>query len=509
MAKLHVPAPDAPDDRSDMYLAFLAGVLLLILAGIGMYRAERKDAPRGEDHAASTVGEAVDPLQVELKAQRRRAEDLAKLGAADLEAMDWSEEDQRVAFRFGPRLATEVICRKLTPELEAGTLGSAMRLELEKTLDRRTEFAPWTCMSRLYLAGKLPEGDLRQELDEFWGELDRHEGNARIPISILTDFRETRDRPDSPRFYAWARMCAIDFEYQVGTECRRLLHQISPAQGGDLLGMLEEHWTQTGVRAEDMPAIVDGLGYLARNGQPHNWRVTETTELPDYDVDFRQGVVGYLCRMVHTPTPKEREGRESPFDAVAERASHHLGKVGLVGARAYEEKLLMRWREACRLAFGGHGGFRDGEERVSVPLLAVWDGNLESVPDYRLTSARELGTCVPKPGYPLWSCLSGIWKGEGKTLDRAVAHFFIETRYMEWDEAFDAPPKASHRAGSPDSKKPSDRAGSPDSKKPSHGASSPDSKKPSHRASSPDSTSGDAPSSTPEPPAEASPTAEP
>lgn len=438
MAKLHIPSPEQREvDRSDMYLGILAAVLVFILFGIGLQRLdEQRAAARGggsADAVVSETGEPLDPQQVHLKAQRRRARELAKVPVEQLKAMQWTDEDRETAFRFGPREATEHLCEQMAAEIEAGTLASRWRLELEKTLDRRTEFAPWTCMVRLYLADEIAEGDLRDEMAEFWDELERHEGNARIPTSFLTTFRETRDRPENPKFYTWLRMCAYDFEYEANPACLRILHQIRPAQGGDMLLMLERHWEEAGVRATDMAYVARALGVMARNGQPLNWRVDESEELPDYDVDFRQATVGYLCRLANTPTPRERRGVASEFDDVPVMASEELRRVAEFGARGYEEKLLLRWRETCRLAFGGRGGYQ-GEEPIAVPLLAVWNGEVDSDPDYGITSAVERGDCETRVGHPVWYCLSSIWGGEGKPLQRALSEFFVETRYMEWVE---------------------------------------------------------------------------
>lgn len=432
--KLHIPGPDDAVDRSDVSLALLISALMFALFGIFLYRAEEpeKPGPRG-----AVAAEALDPLQVELKAQRQRSQQLAKLTPDELAKMTWSEEDQRAVFRFGPRAAAESICDANAKAIAAGTYPSAMALELEKTLDRRTEFAPWTCMTRLYLAEKLPpHGDLHAEMAEFWSELEAHEGNARLPVSILNDFRESRDRPQNPAFYSWLRMCAFDFDYGANADCQRILYQIAPAQGRDMLEMLERHWIADGIDPDQMPLIIAGLGRLARNGQPHNWRIVATDELPDYDVDFRHAVVGYLCRMVNTPSDIERQGKEFPLNGVPALASEQLRTVARSGARAYEKRLLMRWRETCRLSFGGLGGYRPGEEAIAVPLLAVWNGEPASKPDFSLKAAADLGTCELHADYPAWYCLARRWRGEGRSLDRALAHFFVETRYMEWDEAF-------------------------------------------------------------------------
>ncbi len=439
--KLHVPSPHERNvDRSALWIGLLAAFLAFLLAAIGLSRLDQKRdiARMQKDPTTTPAGVPLDPMQLELKQQRKRSQELSRMNPGDFDTMEWTKEDIAVVFRFGPRMASEAMCRQLAPSIADGSLPGSTRLELEKTLDRRTEFAPWTCMLRLHLAGSL-EGDLAEEMDEFWGELERHEGNARLIATALADFRETRDRPESPEFYAWLRMCSFDLDYEAHPECQRLVNQIRPQQGADMLGMLEKHWEEVGIRPDEMPWVARTLGFMARNGQPRNFRVDETEALPAYDVDFRQATIGYLCRLANTPTPRERSGIDSEYDEVPVLASEELRKVAERGARSYEERLLRRWRETCLLGFGGNGGYQD-EPHVGVPFLAVWDGALESAPDYTIASVIARGDCKTRATYPAWYCLSQSWLGEGKTIQRALAEFFVETRYMEWVDFGDDDP---------------------------------------------------------------------
>ena len=430
MAKLHVPPPEGADDRSDVNLGMLATILLTALAAIGMVRV-------AQDHVEATAVPV--PKEVhrdaydDLADQRELAQKVGRLDAAALASKEWTEPEQAAVMRFGPRAAAEAICTKFADDIRNDKLTKTLRIEIEKSIDRRVEFAPWTCMLRLHLERAIPEGSLRNEMDEWFVEISEHRGNERIPISVLEEFRARRERPQNPSFYAWLRLCALDFDYAVHAECQKLLHQMSPEQGADLLMMIEKHWAEIGTTLPDMRVIIAGLGYLARNGQPHSWKVAETTELPDYDVDFRQAAVGYLCRMMNTPTPKEREGIVSELDLVPQLAGDQLRKIGLVGARAYEEKLLRRWRETCRIAFGG-GANEDRTKMVNVPLLAVWDGDPAKPANFSIHAAADLGTCKLREGYPPWYCLAQTWVDESRTLDAAVAHAFTKTRYMEWEE---------------------------------------------------------------------------
>lgn len=451
MAKLHVPPPEGADDRSDVNLAMLACVLGALALGLVWTRSSVEKAE--QQKAAEPKPEFTPDEYDRLNARKAVADKIRRLDTRAIQEREWTFEEQQAVMQHGPREATEIICGRAADQIRNGTVPKELRIEMVTALDRRAEHAPWSCMTVLYLERSMPPGDLLTEMTEYWRELELHRGKERIPMSVLKEFREKRQRPQDPRFYAWLRMCALDFNYQPHTECQKLLFQMAPEQGGDVLQMIEKHWEEVPANIGDMTLIIKGLGYLARNGQPYTWKISETDQLPDYDVDFRQATVGYLCRMMNTPTPKERAGIAGQLDPVPELAGEQLRKIGLVGARAYEEKLLMRWREACRIAFGG-GWNEERTKLTPVPILAVWDGDPANPADYRISKAIEHGSCEQKEGYPSWYCLAEKWTDEERTLDAAVAHAFIRTRYMMWEDAWDAPDPPDEEAKKPEPAKP-------------------------------------------------------
>lgn len=430
MAKLHIPAPDDGVDRSDVDLAMFVVIIVGLMCAMLWVRHTESNLDAVEDDRPADMPR---DIYDELADQRELSKKFAQKSAAELAEKSWDDEEIPAAMRFGPREATEAICEQNVDAIRSGTLSKSLRMELEKTLDRRTDFAPWTCMTRLYLAGELT-GSLATEMTQWWSEVVGFHDTGRITSSVIEDFRASRERPENPAYYAWLRTCALNFDYAAHAECQKMLAQMAPAQGADLLGVIEKHWDEGGTSLRDMEVVIEGLGFLARNGQPHSFKIAETDALPDYDVDFRQAAVGYLCRLMNTPTAKERDGAPSPLDPVPELAGTQLSKIALVGARAYEEKLLMRWRESCRQAHGG--GYNEDRTRFTpVPVLAVWDGDVTQPADYRLSKAVEWGSCKLRDGHPQWWCLAEKWQdNDGQVLDVAARHAFVKTRYMEWEE---------------------------------------------------------------------------
>lgn len=425
--KLHVPAPDdhAEEAEGDISLLFLTGIACVGLAALILYYfSVVQGQASGEEPAVDpeVTGE-LSPEQRLLKEQRSTASEFDEMSEAELEEHAWKEEEEVAVLRFGPRKATEVLCQKHKDAIAAGTLDPVRSIELLKSLDRRVEFAPWTCMTRLFLAGDLPDGKpLDREMTKFWKELDSWEGNARIPASFLADFRESRDRPAVPEFYHWVRLCALNYDYQAATECRKLLYQIAPQQGTDILAMIEKHLRMTdGELPEDEATlIIDALGRLARNGQPPNWRVVETDELPDYDADLRNATILYLCRFVHTPN-----------EDYAKVAADQLRRTAQTGGRAYDKRILERWLETCRIAFDGG---RTSEEERNVPIIASWSGVEGELPDYSLELVQDVRVCERPPNKPIWWCGADRFAGKLEELEIVLARYFIETRYMEWPE---------------------------------------------------------------------------
>ena len=430
--KLHIPAPDGQEGEieGDLSIVFLGALVCL---GIALCIAYYFSVVQSADSGAEVVqnSESPDSKQRLLKGQRELASTFEDWDTEKLGAHDWQEEEEVAVFRFGPRKATETLCRKHRDTIVAGKLDPIRSIELLKAMERRVEFAPWTCMTRLHLAGKLPEdGPLDREMSKFWRDVVAFEGNPRLIMSVLSNFRETRERPTAPEFYEWARLCAVNYDYQGATECRRLLRQITPQQGTDILAMLELHLREREQLTDDEARIItNALGRLARNGQPPNWKVVSADEIPDFDTDLRNAAVLYLCRFVHSPKTRH-----------AVLAAEELRAVADAAGRGYDARLLERWRETCRIGFDGG---RTSEERRDIQVIASWNGVEGNPPDYSLEVVQRLGHCLVRPQRPVWWCGADMWAGKLTSLDQAIAGYFIETRYMEWpapDEPLLSPP---------------------------------------------------------------------
>ncbi len=430
--QLHIPGPDDDNEdvEGDISIVFLSAIFCLGIAfGLFYFFNTVQAGPESAEDGQETA-EPLDPDQKLLKEQRALAATFADWTAEKLADHEWTEAEEVAVLRFGPRRAAEDLCGRYSEKLSAGKLGPIRSLELVRAFDRRKEFAPWTCGMRLFFAGELPEGPIRRELSKFWDETRAWQGNARHMMSVLTDFRETRDRPTVPEFYDWVRICALNYDYEGTSECRRLLRQIRPQQGTDILAMAEMHMrAKEPLPDKQAKIIIDALGRIARNGQPPNWKVAETEELPDYDADLRNATVLYLCRFVN-----------SPYREHAVAAAEELRATADAAGRGYDAKLLERWRETCRIGFDGG---KTSETPRNIPLVASWNGVEGDPPDYSLELVQSLGHCPTTPNRPIWWCGADLWAGKLDPLDRAIAKFFIETRYMEWpapDEPLLSPP---------------------------------------------------------------------
>ncbi|QDG51467.1 hypothetical protein FIV42_12140 [Persicimonas caeni] len=419
--KLHIPGPDEQDEpwEMDITLVIAWGICMLICIGLFLLfrgRMPEPEPPKPED--------PVKARQVELL-------DRARFGGNDFETLEFSDKDAVAVFRHGPREAAEAACRDLKPVLESGGLSHTLHLELLKTVDRRAEHAPWTCLVRSYLAREISADlDLFGELGEFWQETRAFKTSPTIVSSVLEEFRRSRNRPEHAQFYAWLRLCGLHPLYAASPDCQKILYQISPAQGEDALGAVEKHFQEVEPEAlrEDMKIIVPALGELSQKGQPKEWRVEMADGIANYEASFRIGATFVLCRIVN-----------SPDDRVARAAAVEVAETATVGARATDENLLRRWRESCGLAFQVGQGDEDAEageadeagEAEWAPALAVWNGQKDQPPNYALAWARERGDC-PDDGRPAWACGLDLWQGAGQELDMALMNYFTETRYIEW-----------------------------------------------------------------------------
>jgi hypothetical protein len=414
--KLKIPGPDEHNDFSEIDTTIVVGWAICMLICIALFLFFRDRRPEAEQ---APPDDPVEARQLDLVER-------AGARAENFDRIEFGDKDAVAVFRHGPRAAAEAACETLSEPLAAGTLTHTVHLELLKTVDRRAEHAPWTCLLERYFTEDIStELDLHAEIDEFWGAMQRFEAPAAIVSSVIDDFRSTRERPEQAGFYSWLRLCALHPRYEAASACLALTRQLSPAQGVDALAMVEKHFKERDPQAlvADMDVLVPGVGKLASQGQPDAWTVGQSSAIDDYDTSLRIGASFVLCRLA-----------QSPRQEVASKAALQLAEVATVAARPTDENLLTRWRESCSLAFRNDADAdADPEEEGGSKVLAVWNGEADNPPDYTLAWAEERGDCTPSESRPSWYCGVELWQGEDQALDLAMMGFFTETRYVEWD----------------------------------------------------------------------------
>ncbi len=407
--KLHIPAPEQEEGLG----AIDYSLVLVTIAAIAIYMGLRpEDAPQSVVSAEDAA--VVEKLSDAAQSQKDVASKLDALKSSELRSRAWTDEEIVAALRFGARATNETACGVRSEQIAGGTVSDTMRLELLKAVDRRDENAPYACLSLLYFADKLPQEDLQKEVHEFWEQNRAWEGNARLVSNAIESFKEWRERPESPEFWKWARVCALNMDYEGAAACQSLLFQVAPTQGEDLVMVADKHFSELGaeIRPSEAALLARGLGWLTRNGQPKNFRIVDTAELPDYDHDLRDGALFQLCRLVNSPDP-----------VVSEQAAKELSSLANYGYRAMGETQRKRWYEACRKAF---------KATDEVPVIAVWSGSLEDAPRYDLARPYEAGYCQKKDGYPLWYCGAERW--ESKDMGADLYSLYAQTSWIEWEE---------------------------------------------------------------------------
>ncbi|TXD34116.1 hypothetical protein FRC96_14535 [Lujinxingia vulgaris] len=407
MAKLVIPAPGEEAPREGELDAGLWGGLALSLTvavlGWGLWVVPQQ-------------GAEVDPLAGLSPAERqaREASEVFErwdVGAVDVGAL---EETERVrAIEYGPRALTEKIC---SWHVEASGPDAPEWDALALAVSRRSERAPWTCLVRGYL-GERFEGELVRAMDGFWAEV---EGGAHqlLVAAVVDAMREERDRPETERFYRWLRGCAARQQGSLPTSCLELTRQLSPAQGSDVLEMIDRQ-LKGSPEVEVLLEMSAALGRLAEYGQPPAWRVVEAEGLPDYDVDLRLGALFSMCRMMNSPDARVR-------DDVAQR----LATIARVGLRPTDAYVHYRWLKTCRIMFGDR---QEYDERA-FPYLGVIDAQRQMQPRYAYTELAELGLCEEQEGMPLWLCGARRWTGGRRAMPDVLADDFVVSRYVEWLE---------------------------------------------------------------------------
>ncbi|TXD36068.1 hypothetical protein FRC98_13155 [Lujinxingia vulgaris] len=407
MAKLVIPAPGEEAQREGELDAGLWGGLALSLTvavlGWGLWVVPQQ-------------GEPVDPL-ADLSPAERQAREASEafskwdVGALDVGAL--AEEERLRAIEYGPRALTEKICSWHVEESEAaGPEADALAL----AVSRRSERAPWTCLVRGYLGARF-EGELEREMEGFWSEVEG--GTHQLLVAAVVDtMREERERPETERFYRWLRGCAARQQGSLPTSCLKLTRQLSPAQGQDVLEMIDRQ-LEGAPEVEVVLEMSAALGRLAEYGQPQAWRVVEAQGLPDYDVDLRQGALFSMCRLMNSPDPRVR-------DDVAQR----LATIAKVGLRPTDAYVHYRWLKTCRIMFGDR---QEYDDRM-FPYLGVIDAQREMQPRYAYSELSELGMCEQQEGMPLWLCGSRRWTGGRRAMADVLADDFVVSRYVEWLE---------------------------------------------------------------------------
>ncbi|RAL23912.1 hypothetical protein DL240_07125 [Lujinxingia litoralis] len=363
-------------------------------------------------------GEEVDPLAELSPAERQDREAELEyegwdLGAIDVGALEGGERARAVT--YGPRALGEALCEW---GLEHAAPEDELWAALGDVVSRRSERAPWTCLVRGYLGGGLEApAQLVREMDGFWDEVEKGEHQG-VVAGVVDEMREERRRPESERFYTWLRGCAARQVGQLPRRCLKMVRQLSPGQGRDVLEMIDRQ-LEGNPEVEVILEMSAALGRLALVGQPEDWRVHEAAGLPDYDVDLRQGALFSMCRLMNSPEPEVRDD-----------AAQRLAKIAQVAMRPTDEYVQYRWLKTCRIVFGD----REAYDERAFPYLGVVDAAGEMEPRYAYAELVDLGLCEEQEGAPLWLCGARRWTGGVKRLSDVLADDFLVSRYVEWLE---------------------------------------------------------------------------
>lgn len=419
--KLVILAPGR-EDPNKVFLETM-GMTLLICSVLAVMSLELVWlAPREEARAP------VDPEVAARSPAEQLALEFVGKELSELTARQWALEEARAVLAHGPRPASEVACEEFiagTDEVDAEVAEAAL-----EALEARAEHAPRICLVRAWFAGAIADAALAQEVEEYWREdvegFEEHPGQISLMVNT---YRKTRRRPSTPRFHAWLRRCAMDIETPSWVPCMHMIRQLAPMQGADALLLIERHLVsfEGPPPREDLLRATRMMGLVVKHGQPNFWKIEDHPKLINYDYDLRLGAIFNLCRFI-----------QSPDEAVAHAAADALAEAS-DRSRTASDTYLPRWRETCKIAFGGK---RPNLEVVSapeiaenhVPQLAIWTGRDEDPPQYTLASAVRRGDCRVSPGEPVWYCGSKLWKGEETDIIDALITFYLDTRYFEWVE---------------------------------------------------------------------------
>jgi hypothetical protein len=418
--QLQIFAPGAEDPNKAFLEAMgITTLICAVMAAVGFQYAFFPDASQTAKKPAPTRTDGKTPLSPAEQISR----DLQEKSEAELEQVEWTDEKALAAFEFGPRLASENAC-----EASLKNLSKERAAMLQTTLDERKSFAPRICLVRAWFNKELDKHpELVAEVDEYWGEVTRFE-EADMHITLMVnEYRKTRDRPEDPRYYRWLRHCAMHPGVTSWRPCVEAVRQLSPMQGGDMLGMIELHLQKVPLPTpQEMTNLTETLALIAQNGQPSFWKLQKDIPEEEYTTQMKLASTFYLCRIVNSPVQ---------HDAIA--AADALGDLANVSSRGREEIRLARWREACRITYGGK---RPDLELVDDPILAdnnvpqleVWNGVEGAKPEYSMSAAVARGLCQTEPERPIWYCGVKLWREPSMSIDALVKRSFVDTRYLEW-----------------------------------------------------------------------------
>lgn len=422
MEKLEVPAPgqSLPEDPTQISMELWVGLVLAVLIiFFGWFLWVHPQEVVDEDPFADIE----DPGEREQLRDRAEFEDMVERGTVD--RVDWADDADRAqrAMELGPRPVAEAACRQFEEAIAAGQAPPAVTRTLLRVASRRSHDAPWTCLLTSYLQQDLAGYDsLREELAEFWGEIQSVQKHGEIMKSTVADFHRDGVPADQERVDRWLRRCALAMSYEASPWCQQVIAGRAPEFGDDLLEMLITHIDDPDVFVGDLVLAARALTYFAQYGQPNGWYVAEAKGIDDYEEAFRRGALFILCRLATAPADEVRTESVTGLRSIAE-----------VTARARSPHFEARWREACRYAFGD----RDDPTRpVSLSGVLTVRGE-DGRPDYGMTTLVDRGLCADDDAFPTWYCGTRRWGDKEESMRRTMAYYFAHTSYVEWHEVED------------------------------------------------------------------------
>lgn len=443
--KLHIPAPDTQSDAQSFTQAIS---MTLLICAVGMYVGFQL-LRNAERDAAREVAQRVDEARVmarDVKAQQvsRRLE---RLDPAALDALELTDAQLRAALLFGPHIAAREVCARLGAQLDgsAPTRWSLARrhhvaqLAADAARDRVVHLS-WGCLLRLHLDGQTrAEPVLDAALADAWDAFEAEEMSSAVIEAATEEWRTTRQRPASADFSRWLGRCAMGVRGEAAAACRKLTAQIAPIEGQDLMDLTDLFISRNQpLRWEDWLRITTMLGQLARYGQPSSWRIESTDAQPWRGAGVRVAAILTLCRMAHVD--------EQDRAVLAAQALSEAGTIASSNTRPV--KLIRRWRETCRLAFGAERPkyppvkpFKEAEPPIldarPVPIvsqLRAPDARGDAPPRLEMAFLIQHKLCAPfGDGAPAWTCALKAWSPKDEEISAALRARFVDTRYIEWE----------------------------------------------------------------------------